>query len=134
MKAKPPSKIKTPTARVGRKTTAVAGSVRAQPKTVSAAAQKAHSTRPPKVVSPSPTPAPDNSARDSKQARLIALLSSKPGATIDQMKELTGWQAHTVRGTISGVLRKRLGLTVTCESSADSGGRLYRIVGSAARA
>jgi len=78
-------------------------------------------------------PAPANPVRDSKQARLIAKLRAKPGATIDQMMTLTGWQAHTVRGTISGVLRKKFGLTVNCESSTDSGEHLYRIVNSPVR-
>lgn len=44
------------------------------------------------------------------------------------MMTLTGWQAHTVRGTISGVLRKKLGLNVTCVPSTEAGPRLYRIV------
>ena len=42
---------------------------------------------------------------------------------------LTGWQAHTVRGAISGVLRKRLGLNVVCDA-VGSEVRRYRIVGS----
>jgi hypothetical protein len=71
-------------------------------------------------------------ATTSKQARLIALLQSDPGATIAQMRSLTGWQAHTVRGTISGALRKRLGLTVVCNALTEDGARIYRIV--AARA
>lgn len=62
----------------------------------------------------------------SKQAQLIALLRSPSGATLPQMTQLTGWQPHTVRGTISGVLRKRLGLTVACSMS-DAGVRTYRI-------
>jgi hypothetical protein len=49
------------------------------------------------------------------------------------MMTLTGWQAHTVRGTISGVLRKKLGLTVDCQPSSDSGEHLYRIVNSPVR-
>jgi hypothetical protein len=65
----------------------------------------------------------------SKQDRLIALLSALPGATIDQMMTLTGWQAHTLRGTISGVLRKKLGLIVTCGVFDASGQRLYCIGG-----
>lgn len=43
-----------------------------------------------------------------------------------QMTSLTGWQPHTVRGTISGSLRKRLGLNI--QSSAEEGVRVYRIV------
>ena len=92
----------------------------------------AKSTRKPltklKPKAPTPTIAPPvESAGASKQARLIALLGAAPGATIAQMMKLTGWQAHTVRGTISGVLRKRLGLNVAC-SAVDGGARLYRIV------
>lgn len=89
-----------------------------------------------KAAPPSATAAPQvpaNPVRDSKQARLIAKLRAKPGATIDQMMILTGWQAHTVRGTISGVLRKKLGLTVNCDSSTNSGEHLYRIVNSPVR-
>jgi hypothetical protein len=41
------------------------------------------------------------------------------------MIALTGWQAHTVRGAISGALRKRLGLNV--QSHLEEGVRLYRI-------
>jgi Protein of unknown function (DUF3489) len=51
---------------------------------------------------------------------------------MEQMIALTGWQAHTVRGTISGVLRKRLGLDVQSTPAADGGARVYRIVDGAA--
>lgn len=74
-------------------------------------------------------PATTLPAGASKQAHLIALLQAGPGATINQMMPLTSWQAHTVRGTISGVLRKKLGLNVTCQAASDSGDRAYRIVG-----
>lgn len=71
-------------------------------------------------------PTPVEPVGTSKQARLISLLNAASGATLEQMMSLTGWQAHTVRGTISGVLRKRLGLNVVCAGSA--GSRSYRIV------
>lgn len=77
---------------------------------------------------------PTASHRNSKQAQLIAKLGAASGTTIQQMMALTGWQAHTVRGMISGVLRKKLGLNVTCEASAESGERIYRIAASAVRA
>ena len=73
-------------------------------------------------------PEPVEPVGGSKQARLIAMLRVEPGATIDQMMALTGWQAHTVRGAISGVLRKRLGLNVACNAGVDGGTRTYRIV------
>ena len=48
------------------------------------------------------------------------------GATIAQMMADTGWQAHSVRGAISGMVRKRLGCEVITEKGAD-GQRAYRI-------
>ena len=63
---------------------------------------------------------------DSKQALVIALLQRPEGATIAQIMEATSWQQHTVRGTLAGSLKKRLGLTIT--SSKEAGGqRVYRI-------
>jgi hypothetical protein len=42
------------------------------------------------------------------------------------MQSATGWQAHSVRGAISGALKKKLGLEVTSEKI-DGRGRVYRI-------
>lgn len=78
---------------------------------------------------PSPSPVPVKPVGTSKQARLISMLNASSGATLEQMMNLTGWQAHTVRGAISGVLRKRLGLNVVCDA-AGSEARRYRIVNS----
>ncbi len=61
-----------------------------------------------------------------KQALLIDLLKRKKGATIEKIVEATGWQAHSVRGAISGALKKKLGLMVTSEKPGD-GPRRYRI-------
>ena len=61
-----------------------------------------------------------------KQALLIDLLKRKKGATIDEAVEATGWQPHSVRGAISGTLKKKLGLAVTSEKPGD-GPRRYRI-------
>lgn len=66
----------------------------------------------------------------SKQAQLIALLRTPNGASMAQLTALTGWQAHTVRGMISGTLRKQMGLSVTLETV--DGTRLYRIAGASA--
>jgi DNA-binding MarR family transcriptional regulator len=63
-----------------------------------------------------------------KQARLIDLLKRKKGATIKEIVEATGWQAHSVRGAISGALKKKLGLAVTSEP-VEKRGRVYRIGG-----
>jgi hypothetical protein len=61
-----------------------------------------------------------------KLAMVVALLSRGDGATIDEIVKATGWQAHSVRGAISGALKKKLGLTVTSEKI-DGRGRVYRI-------
>ena len=62
---------------------------------------------------------------ESKQATLIKLLTRPGGATIDEMAEATGWQRHSVRGMMSGVLKKRLGLSIASEK--EERGRIYRI-------
>ena len=63
-----------------------------------------------------------------KQALLIALRKRKGGATIEDAVAATGWQPHSVRGAISGTLKKKLALDVTSEK-AEERGRVYRIVG-----
>jgi len=61
-----------------------------------------------------------------KLAAIIDALRNPGGATIAHMMAGTGWQAHTVRGVISGMVRKRLGYEVVTEKGAD-GQRAYRI-------
>lgn len=63
---------------------------------------------------------------ESKQARLIALLTRPDGATIDEIVKALDWQAHTVRGAMSGALKKKLGLKVDSEK-VDDRGRVYRV-------
>ena len=65
--------------------------------------------------------------RGTKQAILIEMLRRPNGATIEQMSAKTGWQAHSVRGAISGALKKKLSLPVTSET-VEGRGRVYRIV------
>jgi hypothetical protein len=61
-----------------------------------------------------------------KIATLIALLEQADGTTIEAMMSATGWQAHSVRGAISGSIKKAMGREVT--SSKTETGRVYRIV------
>ena len=56
-----------------------------------------------------------------KQAMRIALLQNYGGTTIAEITAATGWMAHTARGAISGVLKKKLGLVVTAERIAGCG-------------
>jgi hypothetical protein len=61
----------------------------------------------------------------SKQARIIAMLRGPRGVTIAAITDATGWQQHSVRGFLAGVVRKKLGLTLL--SVPADGGRIYRI-------
>ena len=60
-----------------------------------------------------------------KLAALIAVLSTPQGATIAQMMALTGWQAHSIRGVISGAIKKQQGLSIVSNKVGDE--RVYRI-------
>ena len=62
-----------------------------------------------------------------KQALLIDLFNRKNGATIAEAVAMTGWQRHSVRGAISGTLKKKLGLAVT-STTVDGRGRVHQIV------
>jgi hypothetical protein len=61
-----------------------------------------------------------------KQEQLIGMLSRKEGATIAEIVKAFGWQPHTVRGALSGALKKKLGLKVGSEKE-EGRGRVYRI-------
>ena len=71
-------------------------------------------------------PIPCTIRSGTKLATIIDAMRNPDGATIAQMMANTGWQAHSVRGTISGMVRKRLGYEVITEKGAD-GQRAYRI-------
>ena len=61
-----------------------------------------------------------------KLAQLEAMLRRPDGATIEQISKLLDWQTHSVRGAMSGALKKKQGLTITSEKTGD-GRRVYRI-------
>ena len=71
-------------------------------------------------------PVPVMWRKGTKQVALIALLKTSDGASIPEITAVTGWQAHSVRGVISGQLKKKLGLAVISEK-VEGRGRVYRI-------
>ena len=62
-----------------------------------------------------------------KLGKVVALLKRPKGATIADLTKATGWRAHSVRGAISGAIKKKLKLTVLSEKAGDV--RSYRIKG-----
>lgn len=65
--------------------------------------------------------------KPTKANRIIKLLHRRKGATLAQLAMAAGWQNHSVRGFLSGTVRKRMQLHLTSETS-DDGTRRYRIV------
>jgi hypothetical protein len=56
------------------------------------------------------------------------MLRRPVGATVEQISKSLDWQTHSVRGAMSGALKKKQGLTITSEKT-DDGRRVYRIAG-----
>jgi Protein of unknown function (DUF3489) len=101
-----------------------------------AAKRKARATKAASADKPTPR-------TGTKQAQMIDMLKRPEGATVEQIAAATGWQHHTIRGAISGALKKKLGLTVEAmrtrevgpnKTGAKGSSTVYRITGSRAEA
>ena len=62
---------------------------------------------------------------DTKSSLILKLLGRAAGATVKELAAATNWQDHSVRGYLSGTLKKKLGLLVT--SAVTDGARHYKI-------
>jgi len=100
-----------------------------------AAARKAHVGRSKARSAKKTTPAkngakaPKQAAgarHGSKTAKILDLLKRSGGVTLKELMKATDWQAHSVRGFLSGTLGKKMGLTVASVKESD-GGRTYSI-------
>ena len=87
---------------------------------------KAKAVRTTKARSRSKSAASKQSTRrpHSKQMRVLGLLSKLGGVTIAAIMRSTGWQQHSVRGFLAGVVRRKLGLKLASEKN--DGQRVYR--------
>ena len=62
----------------------------------------------------------------SKTAKVLDLVKRSGGATLKQLMKATGWQAHSVRGFLSGTLGKKMGLKIA-SSKTNDGERVYSL-------
>jgi hypothetical protein len=81
---------------------------------------RTHANKAPEARQPMPQRA------GTKQAMLIEMLQAPEGATIPEIVTATGWMAHSVRGAISGVLKKKLALPVTVKK-VEGRGTVYQL-------
>jgi hypothetical protein len=70
--------------------------------------------------------APTTAKTLSKQDQVLALLRRQEGASIEEVVAVTDWQPHSVRGFLSGAVKKRLGIDVISEKGED-GVRRYHV-------
>ena len=107
----------------GNKASVAATRAHGGPKKANAATKASPGKRAPKRAKVAGT------ARDgSKAAEVLELLKRPGGASMKELIKATGWQSHSVRGFLSGALRKKMGMTVT-STKADDGERTYSIEG-----
>jgi hypothetical protein len=64
--------------------------------------------------------------KGTKTAKILGMLQRSGGASIKELCKATGWQAHSVRGFLSGALKKKMGLRIDSAKRAD-GERTYRV-------
>jgi hypothetical protein len=85
---------------------------------------------PPKKAAKAPKKAKSAKAEGlregSKTEKILELLKRPDGATLPELMKLTGWQAHSVRGFLSGTVGTKMGLAVTSTKGED-GTRHYSI-------
>lgn len=70
------------------------------------------------------TTKPGESAATTKTDIILGLLRRKSGANIAEMTAATGWQSHSVRGFLSGTVKKKLKLKLITDKP-EGGARRY---------
>jgi len=88
-------------------------------------ANKSTGTKPQKTAKAVTSRQKPTRRANSKIAKVVEMLRTPTGSTINAIMKATGWQAHSIRGAISGAIKKKLGLQVTSELRGDD--RFYRV-------
>jgi hypothetical protein len=101
-----------------------------KPRVAASKGKSGKKATPPKKVAKAPKKAtkakPEGARQSSKTEKVLELLKRTGGASLAEIMKATDWQAHSVRGFISGTLGKKMGLKV--ESAKNEGGeRVYSI-------
>jgi hypothetical protein len=96
----------------------------AAPQAAPAAPKKAQPAK--QATAKDNAPGPKAARQGSKKAIVLELLRRPEGASLKEIADATQWQAHSIRGFLSGALGKKMGLTIESLKS-ESGGRAYRI-------
>ena len=96
---------------------------KAAPATRSSTARK---TAKPIAASKASSNACSNANPTTKSQACLDLLARREGATLAELMSVTEWRSHSVRGFLSGTVKKKLGLTLNSSRDAD-GTRRYAL-------
>ena len=100
----------------------VASKKGASKKAVNPAAKKEAKLESKKAAKPKDSQPPEGS----KKQIVIEMMRCNDGATLAEIMAKTDWQAHTVRGFVSGTLMKKMKLPVSSTKN-EAGERVYKI-------
>ena len=105
---------------------AEAGAAKPSEEPIQAAETPAAAAQPAKAKTRKKAPKAEGARAGSKTATVLDLMKRPQGVTLSELMTATAWQAHSVRGFISGTFGKKMGLTVI-SAKTDDGGRNYSI-------